>query len=83
MRLPDAIRGITGRDRLPGANRSARSSARSRVRAESKEARPCGRASRCLDPGGDLLSRGNTHSTIGAVGLTAVFGMGTGVSRTL
>ena len=36
-----------------------------------------------FDPGGDLLSRGIFHSTIGAVGLTAVFGMGTGVPQTL
>ena len=35
------------------------------------------------DPGGDLLSHGIHHSTIGAAGLTAVFGMGTGVSPPL
>lgn len=36
-----------------------------------------------VDPGGDLLSRGNIRSTIGVLGLTIVFGMGTCVSQAL
>jgi hypothetical protein len=56
-----------------------------RADAESNEARAPGGDGprRCFGPGGDLLSRDVCRSTIGAIGLTAVFGMGTGVSRPL